>query len=307
MSKKVVFTGNFYGSYQPFEPGLYQLDLQERKKLSPEEEPSFDDLSKEEWLELCLEKPSLLRHPASFPLDDELRKALLVMAHFRKKNYRIGSRCAAALSQMDAPFCEITAFDMTNALPRRDLKVSQGEIQDVLAPFLREQRALFAFLSSGETRGILPAFLEEKAKEFTLHSRVELENLIALCRPESMIYLKEYRSDLPCRLPGTEEITKETCGLLLYKEQQEEALQLLTGCTPEEAVLLRQKNAGAGKSEKNRKKLLRRIAAWKNIPEESAAELFRSWHYYTASSMERKEAREKAFRICLQTLERIGV
>ena len=98
MSKKIIFNGNPDGCYLPFEPDLLQLDLQESKseepnkieqlaKLSVKETKdfSFDLLTENDWIELCLLNPAFLYHPESFLLDDETRQAILLMQYYKKK------------------------------------------------------------------------------------------------------------------------------------------------------------------------------------------------------------------------------
>ena len=133
-------------------------------------------------------------------------------------------------------------------------------------------------------------------------NRKDLENLFALCQPGTMMYWDEYKSNSPCRLTLAAEITQITHGVLLYKEQQEQTLQILSGCTPEDAALFRKQNSGTRVDRECRKALISLIAAKQNISAEDAAELYNHWHYYTASSMSVKTAQQAAFKIYKQAL-----
>ncbi|MBQ4336853.1 MAG: hypothetical protein IJC34_06650, partial [Lentisphaeria bacterium] len=124
----------------------------------------------------------------------------------------------------------------------------------------------------------------------------------ALCQPGTMMYWDEYKSNSPCRLTLAAEITQMTHGVLLYKEQQEQTLQILSGCTPEDAALFRKQNSGTRVDRDCRKALISLIAAKQNISAEDAAELYNHWHYYTASSMSVKIAQQAAFNIYKQAL-----
>ena len=320
MSKKVIFKGNPYGCYQFFEPSQELPENQETpsaapvtnavkdkieqlEKLSGKELKDFcDNLTENDWIGICSQNSNYLDHPASFPLRDEARQAFFLMEEFKKKNIRIGFRCAGNLCKLEADFCKITAFDIETALPV-NMDISKDEVDKTFAPFQQEREAVFRFLSSGDTQGILPEIMKRNAEECPVKSRTDLENLIALCQSGAMMHWDEYKSNSPCRLALAAEITKITRGVLLYKEQQEQALQILTSCSAEDAAMFRKHNSGTKLNRKSRKSLISLIAAKQNISAEEAEELCNRWHYYTASSMSVKTAQQVAFKIYKQALE----
>ena len=270
MGKKVIFKGNPYGVFQAFEPNLEQRLTLETTPCDPED-------------------------------DFTTYQVGLVMEHFRKKNIRIGRSTAEKLCLLTSASYTIRAFNMETALPV-EIIITKKEIEEILAPFEAEQKRILHFLSSGNTQGILPEFIEQRAKELPLQNRKDLENLFALCQPGTMMYWDEYKSNSPCRLTLVAEITQITHGVLLYKEQQEQTLQILSGCTPEDAALFRKQNSGIRVDRECRKALISLIAAKQNISAEDAAELYNHWHYYTASSMSVKIAQQAAFNIYKQAL-----
>lgn len=270
MSKKIIFKGNPYGVFQAFEPNLEQLLTLETTPYDPEDDCTAYQVN-------------------------------LVMEHFRKKNIRMGRLTAENLCQRTSESYTIKAFNMETALPV-EIVITKKKIEEILAPFEAEQKRILHFLSSGNTQGILPEFIEQRAKELPLQNRKDLENLFALCQPGTMMYWDEYKSNSPCRLTLAAEITQMTRGVLLYKEQQEQTLQILSGCTPEDAALFRKQNSGIRVDRECRKALISLIAAKQNISAEDAAELYNHWHYYTASSMSVKIAQQAAFNIYKQAL-----
>ena len=271
MGKKVIFKGNPYGVFQAFEPNLEQRLTLETTPCDPED-------------------------------DFTTYQVGLVMEHFRKKNIRIGRSTAEKLCLLTSASYTIRAFNMETALPV-EIIINKKEIEERLAPFEAEQKRIFHFLSSGNTQGILPDFIEQRAKELPLQNRMDLENLIALCRPGAMMYWNEYKNNSPCRLEAASEITETTRGLLLFKEQQEQALQILTGCTPEDAAIFCEQNSGTKIDRKSRERFIRLIAIKQNISAEEAEELYHRWHYYTASTMSIKKVQKAAFKIYKKSLE----
>ena len=124
MSKKIIFKGNPYGSFQPFEPDLELLTAQECEpdKTVPEfqgdmAKGSFD--GKEEVSE------------GNVLLKNELRQASLLMAHFKKKNIMIGIDTALSLCRCEGISYTVKAFDTENALPRR-ITLSRKEIRTLI-------------------------------------------------------------------------------------------------------------------------------------------------------------------------------
>ena len=271
MSKKIIFTGNPYGVFQAFKPNLEQLLSLETTPYDPEDDCTAYQVN-------------------------------LVMEHFRKKNIRMGRLTAENLCQKTSESYTIKAFNIETALPV-EIVITKKKIEEILAPFEAEQKRILHFLSSGNTQGILPEFIEQRAKELPLQNRKDLENLFALCQPGTMMYWDEYKSNSPCRLTLAAEITQMTHGVLLYKEQQEQTLQILSGCTPEDAALFRKQNSGIRVDRECRKALISLIAAKQNISAEEAEEFYKRWHYYTASSMSVKTAQQAAFKIYKQAFE----
>ena len=272
MSKKIIFKGNPYGVFQAFEPNLEQVLTLETTPYDPED-------------------------------DFTAYQANLVMEHFRKKNIRMGHLTAENLCQKTSESYTIRAFNMETALPV-EIAITKKEIEEILAPFEAEQKRIFHFLSSGNTQGILPELMEQNAKECPVKSITDLENLIALCQPGPLMYWNEYKSNSPCRLAAAAEITKTTCGVLLYKEQQEQALQILTGCTPEDAAIFRKQNSGTRLDRESRESLISLISAKQNVSTEEAEDLYNCWHYYTASTMSAKTAQQAAFKIYKKSLKK---
>ena len=124
MSKKIIFKGNPYGSFQPFEPDLELLTAQESEP--DENEPgSPGDMAKESFdgKEEVSEENALLKN--------ELRHATLLMKHFKKKNIMIGIDTALSLCRCEGISYTIKAFDTENALPRR-VTLSCKEIRPVI-------------------------------------------------------------------------------------------------------------------------------------------------------------------------------
>lgn len=322
MSKKVIFTGNPYGCYQVFEPSPELPENQETpfaapatnavknkigqlEKLSGKELKDFcDNLTENDWIGICSQNSNYLDHPASFPLGDEARQAFFLMEELKKKNIRIGFRCAANLCKLEADSYKITALDIETALPV-SINISKDEVDKILAPFLQDRETVYSFLSSGDTQGILPEFMEQNAQECPVKSRTDLENLIALCQPGALMYWDEYKSNSPCRLALAAEITQITRGVLLYQEQQEQALQILTSCSAEDAAMFRKHNSGTKLDRESGESLINLIAAKQNISAEEAEEFYKRWHYYTASSMSKKTAQQAAFKIYQKAAEKM--
>ena len=236
--------------------------------------------------------------------EQEMCPPFFLIEHFKKQNLRIGLECAASLCRNEEPFYVITAFDMETALPKR-ITIPREEISRILAPLADRQKAVFEFLSSGETGGLLPAFTGQTVKRLPIRSLSDLENLLALCRPGPLMYLKDYEENRPCRLEKASEIARQTRGVLLYKEQQEQALKLLTGCSRDEAIQLRAKNSGGKFDRAACKELLKRIAKHCRIPMADAEKLYNDWHYYTGANVRHSEVAKAAYGIYLRALEHL--
>ncbi len=141
------------------------------------------------------------------------------------------------------------------------------------------------------------------AHEFPVHNRNELEILLAIGQPGHLMYWNEYKENRPCRLEKASEIARQTRGVLLYKEQQEQALELLTGCSPDEAIQLREKNSGSKSDWAVCKQLLPLIAKHCGIPLAEAEKLYNDWHYYTGANIRHCQAAKTAYGIYLRALE----
>ena len=232
----------------------------------------------------------------------ELCPPVFLIGHFKKQNLRIGLECAIRLCRNEDPVYEITAFDTETALPKR-ITITGEEIRWILKPLASQEKAVFEFLSSGETGGILPDFIARTAKRLPIRSLTDLENLLALCRPGPLMYLKDYEEDRPCRLGMASEIARPTRGVLLYKERQEQALELLTGCSPEEAIRLCAKNRGPKSDRPAREQLVSFISKYRGIPLAEAEKLYSGWHYYTGADIRHRQVAKTACRIFLKALE----
>ena len=324
MSKKIVFKGTPDGCFLPFEPDLLQLDLQEPNsteppsdsrmkqieelaKLSVEETKDFcfDSFTESDWIELCLMNSSFLYHPESFLLDEETRKAILLMKYFRKQNIRIGTTCAKHLCKLKFQTCEIVSYDIETALPIK-IGVSKKDIEDILAPFQQEQKNVFDFLSSGDTQGILPESFQKEVAELGISTIKELQDFLAIYRPGPLQYFPDYKNNTPCKLGIAGDIADETRGVLLYHDQCALALQRLTGCTPEEAEFFRRDNSGILKG-KSHDELLHRIATHQSVSQDDVWWVFYNpWGYYARYSVPRKHFQKQAFLIYLRTLNKIN-
>jgi len=305
MSKKIVFKGNPDGVFQPFMPNEEQPSIQQTG-VEAAENIAFDSLNEDEWIELCFRDPSYLNHPESYPLGDEGRKKCIIAAFFKKKGMRIGPRTASNLCKRELDSYVINPFNEEKAIPLQGITVTRDEINEILVPFEEEQKKVFCFLSSGKNQGILLDVMERLAHEFPLKSRNDLENLLAICQPGALMYWDDYRNNLPCRLAKAQDIARDTRGVLLYKEQQEQALQILSGCTQEESGTFRKQCSGTKIDCDSRDLLLRRIATHQNISPEGAVELYSRWHYYTASTMSKRTVQKEAFRIYCKTVNAVG-
>ena len=225
-----------------------------------------------------------------------------LIGHFKKQNIRIGLECAAHLCRREKAVYEITAFDTGTALPKR-ITITEEEISRILKPLARQEKAVFEFLSSGETGGLLPDFIGRTAKRIPIRSQTDLENRLALCRPGPLMFLKDYEENWPCRLEPASEIARPTRGVLLFREQLEQSLELLTGCSPDEAVERCSKNIGSKLNRPAREQLLQLIAKHRGIPLEDAGKLYEDWHYYTAADIRHSKVAKAAYGIYLRALE----
>ena len=225
-----------------------------------------------------------------------------LIGHFKKQNLRIGLECAVHLCSRAKAVYEITAFDTETALPKR-ITITEEEISRILKPLASQEKAVFEFLSSGETGGLLPDLIGQVAKRIPIRSLPDLENLLALCRPGPLMYLEDYEENRPCRLVMASEIARTTRGVLLYKEQQEQALELLTGCSPDEAIQLRAKNSGTKLDRPAQEQLLQLIAKHRDIPLAEAENFYRDWHCYTGANIRHRQVAKAACGIYLNALE----
>ena len=131
-----------------------------------------------------------------------------------------------------------------------------------------------------------------------------MENLIAIVRPGLLQYIDEFKENRPCRLKMASEIARPTRGILFYREQQEKALELLTGCAPEEINELYKKTYGIFLKRPYYELILQLIAEHNNITREDAEELFGKWHHYAYDGGVRYDGiRKIAHRVYLRALE----
>lgn len=318
MSKKIIFKGNPDGCFLPFEPDLLQLDLQESKSEDPNEierlaklsvketkDFGFDSFTENDWAELCLRNSSFLYHPESYCLNNEARQAILLMQYYNKKNIRIGTACAKQLCKSKLPTCDIVCFDIATALPVK-ITVKKQDIENILEPFYKERKAVFAFLSSGDTQGILPEVFQKEAAELAISNLTELQNFLAIYRPGPLQYFIDYKNNSPCKLSLAQDIAEETRGVLLYHDQCALALQRMTGCTPEEAEFFRRDNSGILKG-KSHDELLHRIATHQSVSQDDVwGDFYNPWGYYARYSVPRKHFQKQAFLIYLRTLKKLN-
>ena len=190
---------------------------------------------------------------------------------------------------------------METGLPRT---VNREEAVRILEPLRREQDAVYKFLSSGNTEGILPKLHEELATKVPIRNRIDLENLIAICRPGLLQFIDEFKENRPCRLKVASEIACPTRGILFYREQQEKALELLAGCVPEEINMLYEKTHGILLNRPYRELVLQLIAEHNSITREDAKELFGKWQYYAYwGGVRHYKIKKVAHRVYLRALE----
>ena len=265
----------------------------------------FDKFTEEDWRDLCGWNPYFLSHRENWTLRDELRPVFFLKNYFFKhKNLLIDLSTAENLCNGDEKSYQIrggetkTGHSKTEALDRE-------EINRILEPFRHEQEMVYRFLSSGDTKGILSDWVDEMAHKLPMHNRYDLENLIAIARPGPLGYWEEYRDNRPCLLEIASGIAKRTRGVLLYEEQLGEALQLLTGCSPEEAVLLKAASNG-GLNRPYREQLLRLIEEHNGVTREKAEKLRGAWRWYAVYGIWHYKIAKTANRIYLRALEYLG-
>ena len=265
----------------------------------------FEKFTEKNWEILSNSNNIFLLHKENWLLRDELRPAFFLKEYFIKhRNFRIGLKTAAHLCYGEEDVYQIRGADMETGLPKPE-RIEREEIKQILEPFCKKQEDIFRFLSSGRTEGILPEILESMAHEFPVHNRNELEILLAIGQPGHLMYWNEYKENRPCRLEKASEIARQTRGVLLYKEQQEQALELLTGCSPDEAIQLRAENSGGKFDWAACKELLKRIARHCRIPMADAEKLYDAWHYYTGANVRHSEVAKVAYGIYLRALEHL--
>lgn len=313
MEQKIVFEGNSCGVFLPFESCREDLNVpegdwqevlfqQDEIERSGElENIDFDKLNEYDWVELCRRNPDMMTHPESYPLSDKMRQVLLLAAHYKTQNIRVGVRTAMYLFNRSIDFYEIKAWKIDDAVPVI-IHISKDEIDKILAPYEKEQKAVFEFLSSGDTHGVLPPHIERDAKNLAVSNLAELQHLLALEQPGPAAYFPEYKENYPCRLTAAYDLAEETRGVLLYHDQCERALQRLTGCTAEESEAFRRDNSGicVGKS---RDKLLKKIE--KHLKCEDAWEFYHSWGYYARYAVPRRRFQKAAFRVYKNAVKKL--
>ena len=90
----------------------------------------------------------------------------------------------------------------------------------------------------------------------------------------------------------------------LSEEQQKQALQLLSGCSPEEAIILYKKSCGIKLNRPYRELLLLLIAEHNGVTREVAEELYQAWHFYIQwGGVRHYKIKKIAHRVYLRALE----
>ena len=261
----------------------------------------FDKFTEEDWRDLCGWNPKFLSHRENWTLRDELRPVFFLKNYFFKhKNLLIDLSTAENLCNEKT--YQILGVETKTGHPKTET-IDREEINRILEPFRHEQEMVYRFLSSGDTKGILSYWGDEMAHKLPMHNRYDLENLITIARPGPSLFWEEYRDTRPCRLEMASGIAKRTRGVLLYEEQLKEALQLLTGCSPEEAVLLQATNNGGLINRPYREQLLRLIEEHNGVTREKAERLRDAWHWYALHGTRHNKIAKTANRIYLRALE----
>ena len=263
----------------------------------------FNKFTEENWKDICNRNSDFFTHRENWTLRDELRPAFFLRDYLiKRKSLLIDLQTAANVCDEKMERYQIRGSDTDSGRPRTE-DIKKEDVVRILAPFRHEQEEVYNFLSSGKTNGILSKVVEEFAQELPMHNRNDLENLIAIVRPGPLMYWKEYKENRPCRLAVASEITKRTRGVLLYGEQQKQAIQLLTGCSPEEAVMLWANNISERLNRPYRELLLQLIADYNGITREKAEELCDAWRSYGPYPIRYDRIRKTAHRIYLRALD----
>lgn len=263
----------------------------------------FDQFTEKDWRDLCNRNTDFFMHRENWTLRDELRPAFFLRDYLiKRKRLLIDLQAAANICDDNNERYQIIGVDTDISRPRT-WEFKKEEIDRILAPFRHEQKAVYRFLSSGETNGILNKFGEMMAHELPLKNRNDLENLIAIAQPGPLMYWEEYKENRPCRLAVASEITKRTRGLLLYKEQQLQAIQLMTGCSLEDATLLWTKNIGMLLNRPYKELFLHLIADYNGITREKAEEILNAWRSYGPYSVRYDIIKKKTHGIFLCALD----
>ena len=263
----------------------------------------FDKFTAEDWKDLCGWNPTFLSHRENWNLRDELRPVFFLKNYFFKhKNLLIDLSTTGNLCNGNEMAYQIRGVEAETGHSKTET-IERAEINRILEPFRHEQEMVYRFLSSGDTKGILSNREDELAKELPMHNRNDLENLITIARPGPSLYWEEYRDNRPCRLEMASEIARRTRGVLLYEEQLREALQLLTGCSQEEAVLLQATNNNHLINRPYCEQLLRLIEEHNGVTREKAERLRSAWFWYAVHGTRHYKIAKTANRIYLRALE----
>lgn len=264
----------------------------------------FDKFTAEDWKDLCGWNPDFILHKENWTSQDDLQYVFLLRQHFIKhKKLLLGFQAASNLCNGNEETYQMTVFDMDTGLPKKE-HIGREEVARILEPFRHEQEVVYKFLSSGNTAGILQKFQDNLVKELPLHNRIDLENLLAIGRPGPSQYWEEYKENRPCRLAMASKIAEKTRGILLFEEQQKQALQLLTGCSSEEAIMLYEKNCGIKLHRPYRELFLQLIAEHNGVTREEAEKLYEAWHFYIQwGGVRHYKIKKAAHRVYLRALE----
>ena len=263
----------------------------------------FDKFTEEDWRDLCGWNPTFLSHRENWTLRDELRPIFFLKNYFFKhKNLLIDLSTTGNLCNGNEMAYQIRGVEVETGHSKTET-LERAEINRILEPFRHEQEMVYRFLSSGDTKGILSNWGDKLARELPMHNRNDLENLITIARPGPSSYWEEYRDNRPCRLEMASGIARRTRGVLLYEEQLREALQLLTGCSQEEAVLLQATNNNHLINRPYCEQLLRLIEEHNGVTREKAERLRSAWLWYAVHGTRHYKIAKTANRIYLCALE----
>ena len=133
----------------------------------------------------------------------------------------------------------LTVIQDTENLIGRDFKVNEVSLDD---------RKTFDLLERGETLGVFQLEsqgITQTCRKYGIDRIEDIIDLLALYRPgamefiDEMIKVKRGKKKPRYKHPLLEKICSETCGIIIYQEQVQEAAKLLAGYTLGSADILR--------------------------------------------------------------------